>query len=150
MPRAFTSVSLNSTPIGPFIALSRCAASRQMYGASTTEIEGTQAPKFAAPSVTTCCAPLATASIMSREPPSWPPGNDWITMRPPDLSLASAAMRSIICTDGWVPPTTSPQRIVTCCAGAAVAASVAASANPVSVCFSFIVLLLGCRARTRV
>jgi hypothetical protein len=130
-----TSVSLNSAPIGPFIALSRCAASRQMYGASTTEIDGTQAPKFAAPSVTICCAPLATASIMSRDPPSWPPGNDWMTIRPPDFSFASAAIRSIICTDGCVPPTTSPQRIVTCWAPAVVATQAAAIANAIEMRF---------------
>src|SRR6187455_179239 len=115
-----------------------------MYGASTTEIDGTQAPKFAAPSVTTCCAPFATASIMSREPPSWPPGNDWITIRPPDFSFASAAMRSIICTDGCVPPTTSPHRIVTCWAPTAPAASVAAIASAIET--RFIVVLLVMRA----
>jgi len=146
MPRALTSVSLNCSPIGPFIALSRWAASRQMYGASTTEIDGTQAPKFAAPSVTTCCAPFATASIMSREPPSWPPGNDWITMRPPDFSFASAAIRSIICTDGCVPPTTSPQRIVTCCAWADAAPSAAPTVIAVASIHRFIAFLLGCRA----
>ena len=37
-------------------------------------------------------------------------------MRPFDFAFTSAAMRSIICTDGCVAATTSPQRIVTCCA----------------------------------
>ena len=81
MPRLLISVSLNCSPIGPFITLSRCAASRQIYGASTIEIAGTQAPKLAAPSVTICCTPFAVASIVSRELPSCPFGKDWMLIR---------------------------------------------------------------------
>src|SRR5437764_8523989 len=122
MPRLLTSVSLNCSPIGPFITLSRCAASRQMYGASTIEIDGTHAPKLAAPSVTICCTPFAVASIVSRELPSCPFGKAWMLIRPCDLSFTFAAIFSIIWTDGCVAGTTSLQRIVTCCAIAAVAA----------------------------
>src|SRR5689334_4415647 len=52
-----------------------------------------------------------------------------MTMRPPDLSFTSAAIRSIIWTDGCVAGTTSLQRIVTCCATALLPASHAVAAR---------------------
>ena len=50
-------------------------------------------------------------SIMSLPEPSWPFGKDWMSMRPPDFSLAAAEMRSTICTWGCVGGSISPQRI---------------------------------------
>ena len=58
-----------------------------------------------------------------------------MTMRPLDFAFTSAAMRSIICTDGCVPATTSPQRIVTCCAFATAGAA-SASVNAMTVLFT--------------
>lgn len=92
-----------------------------------TEIDGIHAPKLAAPSVMSCCEPLETASIMSREPPICPPVKPWMSTRPAVLAFTSVATRSIICTCGCVPPTTSPQRITSVCASAWVLAAVAAT-----------------------
>ena len=51
MPRVLTSASLRLRPSALAMPFAMCAASRQTYGASSTEIAGTQEPNVAAPSV---------------------------------------------------------------------------------------------------
>ena len=74
------------------------------------EICGRNCPSRAAPSVTMVRAPPATASTMSRDPPSWPPGKVWISTRPPVFSLTSLAARSALSGEGCVGAWPSPQR----------------------------------------
>ena len=77
---------------------------------------GRKALKAPAPSVVICKAPEDTASIMSLPEPSWLLGKIWMSMRPLVFSLTSLAIRSAICTCGWVVASDSPQRIVVVCA----------------------------------
>jgi hypothetical protein len=51
-------------------------------GASTTEIEGTHAPKLAAPSVTILLRAVGDGIDHVARPAELPAGKDWMTMRP--------------------------------------------------------------------
>src|ERR1022692_4626052 len=128
MSRAFI-----SSRIGEARTRRTCCGSRQMYGASRIENCGTNWPNCAAPSSTIWIAPEDADSMMSRDEPSCPAGNVWMSTAPPVSSRTCFATRSIIATEGWLAGSTVAQRSVVAAPARAgnVPAATPASAAPI-------------------